>query len=515
MQYLDKIKTIPAYEANNALILGAALHTGIERGTEEAIHDYFFSYPVITDEHINEAIKLKTLISLGKNAVPSGGKYEIEIINDDYHGFIDYLYPVAGDTYDLYDFKYSNNVKTYEESSQLDIYKYFYEREKPQKRIRDLYFLVIPKVQIRQKETESLVQFRQRLRNELDKCQVKKIKIKYDYKKVEEFLLKTKEISEEKNFIQQQSQLCRFCEFQEYCEKGWTYFMILPENQRRELASVSKRVLWIYGVPFCGKTTFANSFPDPLMLNTDGNIKFVDAPYISIKDQIETEGRIVKRTMAWEIFKDAITELEKKENTFKTIVVDLLEDLYEHCRLYMYQRMNITHESDDAFRAWDKIRGEFLNTLKRLMNLDYENIILISHEDSSKDILKRSGDRITSIKPNLPEKVANKVAGMVDIVARVVADGDEHILSFKSNEVIFGGGRLKTKGENTEIPLKIDALFSIYEKTQNKPQEVAQNRRDVGVVPFDEHDELGTYEQETSEQTNETTETRLRRRVRA
>lgn len=126
------------------------------------------------------------------------------------------------------------------------------------------------------------------------------------------------------------------------------------------------------------------------MLNTDGNIKFVDAPYIRIRDEVKVEGRQTKRTLAWDVFKDTISELEKKENTFKTIVVDLLEDLYEHCRLYMYQQMGITHESDDSFRAWDKVRGEFLNTLKRLMNLDYENIILISHEDTSKDITKRA-----------------------------------------------------------------------------------------------------------------------------
>ena len=185
----------------------------------------------------------------------------------------------------------------------------------------------------------------------------------------------------------------------------------LPENKRRNIEAVEKRVLWIYGVPFCGKTTFANAFPDPLMLNTDGNIKFVDAPYIRIKDEVKVEGRQTKRTLAWELFKDTISELEKKENSFRTIIVDLLEDLYEHCRLYMYQQMGITHESDDSFRAWDKVRGEFLNTLKRLMNLDYENIILISHEDTSKDITRKGGDKITAIKPNLQEKVANKVAG--------------------------------------------------------------------------------------------------------
>ena len=239
-------------------------------------------------------------------------------------------------------------------------------------------------------------------------------------------------------------------------------YMLLPKNERRSIEKIEKKVIWIYGSPFSGKTTFANKFPDPLMLNSDGNIKFVDAPYIAIKDHVTVEGRMTKRKLAWELFKEVIVELEKKQNDFKTIIVDLLEDTYEHCRLYMYDQMGITHESDDSFRAWDKVRTEFLSTLKKLMNLDYENIILISHEDTSKDITKKGGDKITAIKPNFQEKTANKVAGMVDIVARVIADGEIRTLSFKTNEVIFGGGRLTSS--TNEIPLDYDEFLEVYEE---------------------------------------------------
>lgn len=498
MRYLEGITTIPATEPDNPLILGQAVHIGIEKSLEEAIREYCFSFPIITDEHINEIIKFETVIPLAKMAIPPGGKFEVEIKDDDFNGFIDYLVPVEMDLqgkdeicddckqcdscswsysgrcpkgkfsvpsdnlFDLYDFKYSNNVSGYKQSGQLHEYKYFFEKNNPGKKIRNMFFVFIPKVTIRQKKTETLLEFRQRLKSELSGVEVKVVQIEFNIEKVIEFLFGIKAVNEETEFPQEKSYLCRYCEFQEYCEKGWNYFMKLPENKRRNIEAVEKRVLWIYGVPFCGKTTFANAFPDPLMLNTDGNIKFVDAPYIRIKDEVKVEGRQTKRTLAWELFKDTISELEKKENSFRTIIVDLLEDLYEHCRLYMYQQMGITHESDDSFRAWDKVRGEFLNTLKRLMNLDYENIILISHEDTSKDITRKGGDKITAIKPNLQEKVANKVAGMVDVVARIVADGDARTFSFKSNEVIFGGGRLKVNAK--DIPLDVDALFAVYDE---------------------------------------------------
>lgn len=470
MRYLDGIKTDSPTEPDNALILGQAVHTGIEKSLEEALEEYAFSYPIITDEHINEMIKLEVVIPLAKAAIPPGGEFEVKISDEDFHGFIDYLVPATifergvelPDTYDLYDFKYSNNVSGYKQSGQLHEYKYFFERNNPGKRIRNMYFVFVPKVTIRQKKTETLQEFRERLKSELAKVEVKIVQIEFNYNKVIDFLFGIKAVNEEAEFPQEKTYLCRYCEFQEFCEKGWNYFMKLPENKRRNIEAVEKRVIWIYGVPFCGKTTFANAFPDPLMLNTDGNIKFVDAPFIHIKDEVKVEGRQTKRTLAWEVFKDVISELEKKDNDFKTIVVDLLEDLYEHCRLYMYQQMGISHESDDSFRAWDKVRGEFLNTLKRLMNLNYENIILISHEDTSKDITRKGGDKITSIKPNLQEKVANKVAGMVDVVARIVADGDVRTFNFKSNEVIFGGGRLKVNAK--DIPLDVTALFAVYDE---------------------------------------------------
>jgi len=65
------------------------------------------------------------------------------------------------------------------------------------------------------------------------------------------------------------------------------------------------------------------------------------------------------------------------------------------------------------------------------------------------------------------------VAGMVDIVARAVAEGNVHTMSFKTSEVIFGGGRLKTTKQ--EIPLDYAEFLKVYEganpdrPTQNRP----------------------------------------------
>lgn len=483
MRYCDRIQTIKSDEPDNALFLGTALHTGIEKGVEAAVNEYFMQYPVITDAHINEAMKLEVMIPKAKAKIPDG-EFEVKIDHEDFVGFIDLLAPVTSGTrlggeyqelpgvYDMYDFKYSNNTSKYQNSVQLHLYKYFFEKTNPGKKIRNLSYLCVPKVNIKQKKTETLGQFRQRIQEELKTAEPNLVQVEYDQNKVLDWMFNVKHTIEAVDFPKNQSWLCRYCEYADYCIKG-VDFMLLPKNERRNIETVEKKVVWLYGSPFTGKTTFANKFPDPLMLNTDGNIKFVDAPYIGIKDKIEVTGRMTKKTFAWEIFKDVVSELEKKNNDFKSIVVDLLEDLYEYCRLYMYDQLGITHESDESFSAWDKVRTEFLSTLKRLMALDYENIILISHEDTTKDITKKGGDKLTSIKPNLPDKVATKVAGMVDIVARIVADGNVRTLSFKTNEVIFGGGRLTAN--TNEISLDYDEFLEVYDEANKNAVESMKN----------------------------------------
>lgn len=140
--------------------------------------------------------------------------------------------------------------------------------------------------------------------------------------------------------------------------------------------------------------------PNPLNLNTDGNVQFVTMPFIPIKDEVKVEGRITKRKYAWEVFKEAISELEKGQNDFKTIIVDLLEDTREACRVYMYDQLKIQHESDSGFgKGWDIIKTEYLSTMRRFFNLDYENLVVVSHEDVSKDITKKNGQNITRIAP--------------------------------------------------------------------------------------------------------------------
>ena len=525
LRYIDQVEMLDDYEPADALKIGTALHRGIEVDTSTAIREYYNSYPIISDQHITEAIKLETMIPKVKEVIPEG-EHEVFFQYGAFKGTIDLLVPtedyevnsITDDSghvvpkveqyFDIYDFKYSNNVDRYMQSEQLHVYKYFAEKAL-NIRIRKLYFVFVQKVQIRQKKTEDLNQFRLRLKNTLQDAQVQVKEVSYDANKVMDFMQNQVKILTCKDYTKTPSQLCNFCEYQSYCEKQEVLNMALPSTQRVEVEKASKKKIWIYGAPYSGKTTFADQAPTPLNLNTDGNVKYVTMPRLAIKDEVTTEGRLTNRKFAWEIFKEAISDLEKGSD-FETIVVDLLEDAYEHCRLYVFDKNNIEHESDSGYgKGWDLVRTEYLSTIKRLLNLDY-NIILISHEDTSKDLTKKSGDKITSIKPNLNEKVSNKIAGMVDLVARLTVDGDKRTLNFKSDEVVFGGGRLQGV-KTTEIPLSWDALCEVYDEAIGKVADKPKTPHQQKVEEFKQEQEEATPEPEQSAEEKPVRRTRRKR----
>lgn len=480
LRYIDEVKALPKTDdPANALILGHALHTGIEKTVEAAVEEYYSAFPVINDRHVEEAMKLEYWIPKIKEAIPPGGMHEVEIKDgENFVGYIDYLVPVDENLYDLYDWKYSNNVQNYLESGQLHEYKYYFEKLNPGKKIRNMYFMFVPKCSLRikrknkrNKRDETTYEFRKRIYADLNSKQLNFVQIDYKTEKVIQFLDDGIHAMNCDEYIKNPTRLCDWCEFQKLCEKGDNIDMALPSIKRRTIEGNSFKKLWFYGAPFSGKTYLANQFDTPLMLNTDGNFKQVDAPVLRIIDEVTTEGRITKRKYAWEVFKEAVDDLEKGSD-FKTIIVDLLEDVYDACRVKVCADNGWDHESDDSFKAYDIVRSEFLRTLKRLINLDY-NIILISHIDTSRDITSRD-KKITRIAPNMNEKLALKVAGMVDIACRIINDDGKRTISFKSSEVEFGGGRLNIKVK--EIPCEYTKLMELY--NDDKKEAVAKKSGD-------------------------------------
>ena len=213
LQYIDELKTLENYDADNALHIGSMLHKAIETDVETAINEYYDMFPIITDAHIHEAMKIEALAPKVKALLPKG-KHEVLLEDDEFKGFIDYL-----TENEIMDFKYSNNIDRYLESGQLHVYKYFVEKLLGVK-INCLYYVFVPKVAIRQKKTETIEQFRTRLRSVLSEQQPKIIAVEYDHSKVDEYLETVEEIKNATEFPKNETKLCDYCNYKLFCQSN-------------------------------------------------------------------------------------------------------------------------------------------------------------------------------------------------------------------------------------------------------------------------------------------------------
>lgn len=185
---------------------------------------------------------------------------------------------------------------------------------------------------------------------------------------------------------------------------------LIVTNKKQE--NLTKHLkMFVYGASFSGKTTFASTFPKPLLISTDGNFKHIDIDAAIITDEMDwqtTSGVKIKKS-GWDIFKDLVELLSKSD--YETIIVDVIKDIYDMCRNTVLKSQGVIHESEIKAqgKSWALIDTEFLPVLRKLMTLN-KNVILITHEK----------DRDGIMEPTTINSVTQKIQTYVDINARMI-----------------------------------------------------------------------------------------------
>lgn len=459
LRYEQQLETLKNQDSDNPLYVGTAIHYGLEtESVQSMLNNYTECYYLIGDKHINEMMKLEALLPKAlviKHSLGEKYTHEYYFTFGTFHGTVDLIVYDEDGTVDLYDYKYCSkkSVEKYKESPQLHLYKYFLEQQGF--KVNKLGFIFIPKTYIRQKKTEDLYQFRKRLLEELEKLQPVVHYVEYDHNKVIDALLTGITALETKEYTKNVCDTCKFCEYQNYCLKGEDYeIMNLPQNVRREAVIDQNPDLWIYADSYVGKSTFVDQYDDLLFANTDGNTDNTTSPVVRIKDEVTVNGRVSNKKWAWENFEELVTELEKQYAAgtldFKHLALDLVEDLYEHCRLKVYDENGWQHESDGGYgKGYDMVRVRFTSTMKRLKNIGI-HIIYISKE-VKETVTPKNGNAYNTFRPNIQEKIANMLAGTVDLTVRAYVEGESRYIQLQKTDTEFGGGRFNFKVKRCEL----------------------------------------------------------------
>src|ERR1700722_18305753 len=153
--------------------------------------------------------------------------------------------------------------------------------------------------------------------------------------------------------------------------------MPLPKEKSKKETDLGAFSILLYRPAKLGKSTWAASFEDAMVVSTEPALKCLSV----YKSDITT----------WKGFLEDLNELIKsKSTTYKTLVIDTIDNLYKFCSEHVCKELGIKHESDLGFGiGFSMVNSEFQRVLTRISMLPY-GLILISHS-KEKEVDTRLG----------------------------------------------------------------------------------------------------------------------------
>lgn len=235
------------------------------------------------------------------------------------------------------------------------------------------------------------------------------------------------------------------------------YNIEMIENNSETLVSNIK--LFLYGKSYVGKTKFASTFPDGLLvISTDGNTKSIEKKFaralIRPTEYVETtiKGKY-QEVSGWLKFKELVKDISINKdgefNQVNTVVIDLISHIYDYCRDYVLTKAGVEHESEIKAqgKSWKLIQSEFDPVIREISNWN-KNVIFICHEKENEKGI---------VFPNTINSVSTQLMSLVELTGRLVMKpatasnpNETRELSVTSSYKQDGGNRLKLNKDITE-----------------------------------------------------------------
>ena len=194
----------------------------------------------------------------------------------------------------------------------------------------------------------------------------------------------------------------------------------LPKPKKLE-PKAQPHNFFIWGAPMSGKSYFASFFPNPIVLNTDGNSEQGTAPGFQIRNLRDKNGQPTQ--LVTKQMDDIILALQNQaqgEDSFKTVVVDVIDDIIVMLEQAICWDNGVKSLGDIPYGKGYALFNTALQQLVMDLKALPMNIIYISREISITD--ENTG--ATTFHPSLKTKYFNIVNGNCDVEIRTKKVGD-------------------------------------------------------------------------------------------
>ena len=249
---------------------------------------------------------------------------------------------------------------------------------------------------------------------------------------------------------------------------------LLPENKPME-KNITPKIFFLWGQSMHGKTYLARQFPDPIIINTDGNGKKIDTPHVDVYD--------------FETFVNVLREIEEGKHTFKTIVIDLVDDIKTFLEEYVCKKYDVENLADAGFgKGYGDVKATWKRLMIRLTQLPYY-VVFISHVVQLTDEYDKNK---TIEQPSLEQKYLNMTKGRTDVMIKCQKVGKNYLQLCNEKRDLYHRSDIKDdKLYNTLSNVK--GLFE-----DSKP--TIQNVEPKKVIPGKKPEIINVDEETTEEE---------------
>lgn len=220
---------------------------------------------------------------------------------------------------------------------------------------------------------------------------------------------------------------------------------LLPKNEPTE-KDITPKVFFIWGQSMHGKTYLARQFPNPLIVNTDGNGKKTTTPHVDVFD--------------FETFAQVINEIEEGKHDFETIIIDLVDDIKTMMDVFICNKAGVENLADIGFgKGFSTAKSTWKRLMIRLTQMPY-TVIFISH------IVQRSdeNDRDKTIElPSLEQQYLNMTKGRTDVMIKCQKIGKTYLQLCNEKRDNYK----KEDFKNKDVLKAVENVKSLFE--DNKP----------------------------------------------
>ena len=148
---------------------------------------------------------------------------------------------------------------------------------------------------------------------------------------------------------------------------------LLPKNEPTKI-DLTPKMFVIGGPAMSGKTYNACKFPNPILINTDGNCSKVTTPSIYLNDR---KYKTYKEKM--ELLFGVLKELNETTTTYQTIVIDLIEDIFDICEGYVLEKYKVDNlgKVPGYATGYTERKVNMLNVISALKTLTNKYYVVI------------------------------------------------------------------------------------------------------------------------------------------